>query len=205
MRRSVPHRKPTFERVEGPLMSSTSPSPAPTPPTQRSWKSAGIVLAIIFMLSVALATVLYLRYRSFFVYIHQTLTHPVSPPPWIADGPLSPEGCVDVAMAWATDCPGIKNLCDEYTNKVIEECMAQGDHSTYCYEIEDLTSKASFGAEECLSRGARRHMESESCGKAYTAIGGYCAWLRDNDRIDQGLEPLGPKAWQRKQRGERYE
>jgi|GEM_PF-2392466 len=172
------------------------PKPTPTPDAndpQGTWKTAGIVLLLIFLMSVALGGLLFRNYAQFMNYAHKTLTHPETPPPWIADGPLSPEGCVDAALDWARNCKGVKSLCDEYVTRVTQECMIEDDHVDYCFRIEDITASSHFGAQECAARGARRNVDSEACGNAYRAIDSHCQYVRDKARVERGEEPEGPR------------
>lgn len=162
-----------------------------------NWKTAGIVVLIIILMSVALAVYLSRNTSKFLNYAGTTLIQPETPPPWIADGPLSPEGCVDVALDWARECVGVKQLCDHYVTRVTQECMLEGEesglHDEYCQHIEALTASSSFGARECAARGVRRDIDAEACGNAYRAIDAHCQYVRDKVRVEAGEEPVGPR------------
>lgn len=175
-------------------MSEHSPPPANSDASS-NWKTAGVVLLVIFLTSVALGAVLYRNYSQFLNYAQKTLTHPETPPPWVANAPLSPEGCVDVALDWATNCIGVKSLCDNYVTRVTQECMIEGEgtHVEYCQHIESLTASSSFGARECAARGVRRDVDAEACGNAYRAIDAHCQYVRDKVRVEHGEEPVGPR------------
>lgn len=163
------------------------------PDAKGNWKAAGVVLLVIFGFSVALGGLLFRNYAQFMNYAHKTLTHPETPPPWKADPPLSPEGCVQAALDWAEDCKGVKSLCDEYVTRVTQECMIEDEHVDYCFGIEDATASSHFGAEECAARGARRNIDAEACGNAYRAIDSHCQYVRDKVRVERGEKPEGPR------------
>lgn len=154
-------------------------------------KAAAVVIAVILFLSVLLGGMLFRNYSIFLSYSHHTLTSPATPPPWIAEGPLSPEGCVDATLDWARECVGIKSLCDEYTTRVAQECLEQGDHDVYCEALGARTATTEFGLQECYARGTKRNQDSESCSSAYRAIDSYCAYLRDKAAVERGEEPIG--------------
>lgn len=155
-------------------------------------KAAVIVIGVVLLLSVVLGGMLFRNYSTFLSYAHHTLTNPATPPPWIAEGPLSPEGCVDATLDWARECVGIKSLCDEYTTRVTQECLEQGDHDAYCEALGARTATTEFGLQECYARGTKRNQDSESCANSYRAIDSYCAYLRDKAAVERGEEPIGP-------------
>ena len=171
---------------------SSSSSTNKTPNAASNLKAAGVVILVAVLLSVLLGGLLFRNYSRFLSYAHHTLTQPDEPPPWIANGPLSPEACVDATLDWAAECPGIKSLCDEYTTRVTQECLSQGDHLEYCTRLGPRTATTEFGLQECYTRGTRRHYDSESCANAYRAIDAYCAFVRDEDAVKRGEEPIGP-------------
>lgn len=172
---------------------SSSASSSQTPTTDRSnLKTAGVVILIAILLSSLLGGLLFRNYSKFLSYAHHTLTHPATPPPWIANGPLSPEACVDATLDWSAACVGIKSLCDEYTTRVTQECLGEGDHREYCTLLGNRTATTEFGLQECYARGTRRHFDSESCANAYRAIDSYCAYIRDEAAVERGETPIGP-------------
>lgn len=170
-------------------------SEKPTPPAQSENGSARIVVLVLFLTSVALGAGLYYNFSKFLNYARVTLVKPDEPPPWIANAPLSPEGCIDEALEWARNCIGVKQLCDNYVTRVTQECMiaGEGTHLEYCQHIEALTASSSFGARECAARGVRRDVDAEACGNAYRAVDAHCQYVRDKARVEAGEEPVGPR------------
>ena len=147
----------------------STPAPAVEPDNSLKWVASGVAVA-----SIILGIVLYARYSEFRSYIRTTLEHPEATPSWRLPG-MTPERCVDQAMAWTASCHGIKNLCDVYTTRVMEECLQPLDLTTYCGQLTQIETIARFGQQECLARGVRREVSANSCSKAYKAIAETCA------------------------------
>lgn len=143
--------------------------PAFEPDHSLKWVALGVAVAALL-----LGTLLYARYAEFRAYIRTTLEHPTATPPWRLPG-MTPERCVDEAMAWTASCHGIKNLCDVYTTRIMEECLAPLDLATYCGQLTEIEKVARFGQQECLARGVKREVSANSCGNAYKAIAEACA------------------------------
>lgn len=144
-------------------------TPAFEPDRSLRWVFLGVAVATLL-----LGTILYARYSEFRTYIRTTLEYPTETPAWKQAG-MTPERCVDEAMRWTTACHGIKNLCDVYTTRIMEECLAPLDLTTYCAQLHDVERVARFGQQECLARGVRREVDANSCGDAYKAIVEACA------------------------------
>lgn len=137
------------------------------------WGGAGWVVVAVLLLSVVLALHFGRQYTSFMVHVRNTLEEPAEPLPWQV-GPVTPEGCVDEAMAWAASCRGIKTLCDMYVSHVVELCMAAHDRVAYCEQLRSRHITTDFGAVECQARGVRRHLDDHACGNAYRQIDTHC-------------------------------
>lgn len=155
-------------------------------------RAAAVVIGIAVILSALLGGMLFWNYSKFLSFARHSLIAPETPPPWVLDGPLSPEACVDATLDWAAECVGIKSLCDQYTTRVTQECMEQGDHRGYCQALGARTATTEFGLQECFARGTKRHYDSEACANAYRAIDSYCAYIRDAAAVERGEEPIGP-------------
>lgn len=144
-------------------------TPAFEPDNSLKWVALGVAVSALI-----LGVILYARYAEFRAYIRTTLEHPTETPAWRQPG-MTPERCVDEAMTWTADCHGIKKLCDVYTTRIMEECLAPLDLTTYCGQLTEIEKIARFGQQECLARGVRREVSANSCGNAYKAIAEACA------------------------------
>lgn len=183
-------RRPTSIPSKSITVSQASPSPTTT--ASSNLRALFVVIGVVTVLSIILGGLLFWNYSRFRSYAHHTLTGPDANPPWKQGEPFTPEACVDAALDWAADCGGIKALCDEYATRVTQECLAQGDRLAYCTALGNRTATTEFGLQECYARGTRRHQDSESCSIAYRAIDAWCAYVRDQDAVNRGLEPIGP-------------
>lgn len=165
-----------------------------TPKTQarENLRAALILIGGTVAVSAILGGFLFYNYSRFLSYAHHTLTAPSEPSPWMTGPALDPEGCVEATMTWASECVGIKALCDEYTTRVTQECMERGDHESYCVALGQRTQTTEFGLQECYARGTRRNIDAEACANSYRAIDSYCAYVRDTIAVSHGEDPLGP-------------
>lgn len=139
--------------------------------------SAGLwVVGAAIVLSIAMGTGFYFQYSRTLLYVKATLESEDAVQAWETRA-LSPHECVDEAMAWASECRGVKSMCDMYVDRVIALCMGARDRRAYCDSIAE-ESPAKFGAEDCRLRGVQRHRDAEACAKSYGAIVSWCADLR---------------------------
>lgn len=156
-----------------------------------------IVALSITVLSVVLGVYLFVQYSRVMSYVRSTIGYcavgadgtencvePTRTPVWVSQA-LSPEECIDTALAWARECRGIKSMCDMYVEPVIRDCMASQDRAVYCDAIEPFAVTTYFGAAECRARGVRREVDKEACSNAYRAVASWC----DRDRYDRGNGP----------------
>ena len=130
----------------------------------------------ILLFSTLLGLWLFHNYTTFQRHVRDTLEFPDEPFAW-EEGVLSPEECVDEALDWATECRGVKAMCDEYVPRIVRECLGSQDRVGFCEALGDATQETSFGHPECLSRGVRRNVDAEACGSAYRTIDDYCLRL----------------------------
>lgn len=150
---------------------------APAPIRDDGNRSTWIVLAAITIGAIGLGFFLLYRYSEVLGYVKRTLEEPAAPHGWTLT-PYSPEECVDAAMAWASDCVGIKTMCDMYVERVVEECLGSQDRLQYCLTLGDTTGSTEFGVPECRARGVLRDVDKESCSISYRSIDQFCKRTR---------------------------
>lgn len=137
------------------------------------------ILVVLAVVALTLGGALYWNYSRLLSYVHHTLDDPETPPAW-ETAELSVEQCVDEAIAWASECKGIKALCDEYVTRVMHDCLGSQSRLAYCEQFTPAdTASARFGFAECEARGVVRNVDLESCSNSYRAIDGWCSWERD--------------------------
>lgn len=155
-------------------------SPHPTEDVQYETSGAGaawIVLGGVMLLATLLGVLFYVQYSRTMVYVKATLDEPTEPLPW-DERPLSAGECVDEAMAWASECRGVKAMCDMYVDHAIALCMRSQDRTAYCETVIVEAETARFGSAECRMRGVQRNVDAEACANAYKAILSYCeSWM----------------------------
>lgn len=155
------------------------PTPGPHPPAspEGSARGAWIVLGVVFTLSTLLGLFMFRQYSAVLTYVKATLDDPDAPPAWV-DEPHSVEDCVDAALQWASECNGIKTLCDIYVERVVRECLDSRERDAYCIDIADVSETTEFGVTECRNRGVRRDVDKEACANAYRTIDTWCEDVR---------------------------
>ncbi len=147
---------------------------------QRAGRTGVWVVLAVLGVATLLAVGLAINYTRFLSYVKHTIEDPDNPPVW-QQRAMSPEDCVDSAMRWASECRGVKALCDEYVTRVTTECLETQDHTAYCLAVSDEIDGPSFGVAECRARGVRRNIDHEACSNAYKAIDSWCRMLRGDE------------------------
>ena len=89
---------------------------------------------------------------------------------------LSAEQCVDEVLAWRDQCDAMELLCNRSIGRMMEMCLAEGQHTDFCTEVRAKpTGRTSFGFEECKAWGAHADRKTKKiCGTTYRAIAAFC-------------------------------
>ena len=128
--------------------------------------SAGKLLAIIggvvTLLTIVFSVTIFGHHKTYRTYRAQTLDAEDAAVPW-RDGEVSVEGCVDFAIRWTMDCPGIAPWCEAEVPVVMETCLASSDRAAYCDEVGDEVLSTRFGFEACKSARDDKFGPHEGC------------------------------------------
>ena len=180
---------------------SQTPTPDSVPASPSGWGGAQYVLGGVLFVSFLLAVMLWYRYSQVMGYIKRTLEEPDQVFVWDEEA-YSPEDCVDWAMGWASECTGIKSMCDMYVDRVMLACLESRDRLGYCEILGSRTETTEFGVPECRARGVQRDLNKEACSMAYRSIDSYCKVIRRQAEraaaaerattSDSQQEPLAP-------------
>jgi hypothetical protein len=148
------------------------------------WGGAGWLLGGLFMVSVAVGIMGWLRFTA----SEQELTTSIQRMAQ-RGSQLTPTQCIDAVLAWRIECTAMKNLCDASVYRMMESCLAGADRRKYCAENEAAMSATSFGYGDCAQRGLDRGGK-KACAAAYRALDAYCKGSES-----QGAEKRGHHEW----------
>ncbi|MCB9532532.1 MAG: hypothetical protein H6698_01885 [Myxococcales bacterium] len=163
-------------------------SGAEPPRYEQSGSSVIFVLGGALLFSTVLGVLFGYRYVEVMRYVRDTLDVPTTPLAWDAR-PLSPDECVEQALTWASECHGIKSMCDAYVDRVIAMCLESQPRDAYCASVHDTAATTRFGYRECALRGVRRNLDAEACAQAYRAVASYCATFAATNPDGSGEAP----------------
>ncbi len=138
----------------------------------------------VALLSVIFGVTIWQNHSTFREY--QTATLDASPPRWDTEA-LSAEECVQAAVTWGMDCPGIASWCLAELPVVTERCLASQDRTAFCEQVGDEVMSTRFGFHECEDMRADMDDQAEKyakrankkyCAASYRAVAEHCLELR---------------------------
>ena len=94
------------------------------------------------------------------------------------------EGCIDRIMRWRASCRLSNVLCDNFSPRAMQACLAAKDRTGYCRSLPQDRGTTRFGYRDCKRRKMTRKTR-KACASAYRMLDQYCRGL---------LQPRGADA-----------
>lgn len=142
-----------------------------------------IIGAVLAVFTLVFGVSVTRNHNKFAEYKAATLDDPEHPPRWMVEE-VSVEGCVDEAMQWSMECPGVQSWCLAQLPSVVRSCLETQNRADYCEQAGDEVMSTRFGFHQCEALrepvggkyGKRAH--KKYCAMSYRAIAGHCQDLR---------------------------
>lgn len=140
----------------------------------------------VAVLSVVFGVTIWRNHSTFREYQSLTLESDAAPPRWATEA-LSAEQCVQAAVQWGMDCPGIGSWCLAELPVVTRSCLESSDRMVYCEQVGDEVMSTRFGFHECEDMRADMDDDAEKyakrankkyCAASFRAVADYCLELR---------------------------
>lgn len=138
-----------------------------------------IIGGIMVVLTVVFGFTVIRNSRQFSEYRTATLLDPDHPPRWETQT-LSVDECIDEAISWGMECPGVASWCQAEIPPVMRTCLESSDRTAYCEEVGDEVMSTRFGYHECEERREdvegkyARRGHKKYCALSYRAVAGHC-------------------------------
>lgn len=136
---------------------------------------AGLVLTIIFGLSVVLGVLAYWRYSVSEKHLHEIFS--------VMDKKgkdLSTEGCISEVLDWHREgCSAMQSMCDHAIPMVLTRCLAAKDRKAYCGDLKIEEASKKWTYRMCKERGispkdGTKRRFVKACGNAYGSVESFC-------------------------------
>ncbi len=136
---------------------------------------AGLVLTIIFGLSVVLGVLAYWRYTVSERHLHEVFATMDQ-----KGTQLSAEGCITEVLNWHREgCAAMQSMCDHAIPMVLTRCLVGKDRSNYCDNLDIREASKKWTYRMCKERGispkdGTKRRFVKACGNAYGSIESFC-------------------------------